>query len=123
MTLYSRLQTGVLAKVVHTTCILFYTHSPVSLLVVVPCVIVMNINYKPLQVRRPEQKTALNAKTEQFTTGKISGNALKQWSRTNSTLRHGSSQLQKHQAARMSRRIAVEQRRYAVGMADTQGQG
>jgi len=29
-------------------------------------------------------------------------------------------QLQKHQAARMSRRISVEQRRYAVGMEDTQ---
>jgi len=35
------------------------------------------------------------------------------------TLRKGSSQLRKHQAARMSRRIAVEQRRYAAGMADT----
>jgi len=32
----------------------------------------------------------------------------------------GNSQLQKHQAARVSRRIAVEQRRYATGMADTQ---
>jgi len=32
-----------------------------------------------------------------------------------------SSHLQKHQAARMSRRIAIEQKRYAAGMADTQG--
>jgi len=30
-------------------------------------------------------------------------------------------QLQKLQAARMSRRIAVEQRRYVSGMADAQG--
>ena len=29
--------------------------------------------------------------------------------------------LQKHHAARMSRRIAVEQRRYVLGMADTEG--
>ena len=34
-----------------------------------------------LQVRRPEQNTALNAKTEQFVTAKISGKALKQESR------------------------------------------
>jgi len=47
--------------------------------------------------------------------------ALKQWGKTQSTLRQGSSQLQKHQAARMSRRTAVEQRKYAAGMADTQG--
>jgi len=37
-----------------------------------------------LQVRKPEQNTALNAKTEQFTTAKISGNALKQRSETHS---------------------------------------
>jgi len=36
-------------------------------------------------------------------------------------LRQGSSQLQKHQATRMSRQIAVELRRYAAEMADTQG--
>jgi len=36
-----------------------------------------------LQVRRLEQNTALNAKTEQFITAKICGNALKQGSRTN----------------------------------------
>jgi len=74
-----------------------------------------------LQVRRPEQNTTLNAKTEQFITVKMSGNALKQGSRTHSVLRQDSSQLQKHQAARMSRRIAVKQWKYAPGMADTQG--
>jgi len=43
--------------------------------------------------------TALNAKTEQFITAKISGNALKQGSRTPSVLRQRSSQLQKYTAA------------------------
>ena len=46
---------------------------------------------------------------------------LKQGSRTQSVLCQRTSHLQKHQAKRMSRRIAVEQRRYAAGMADTQG--
>jgi len=40
--------------------------------------------------------------------------------RTHPTQQQDSSQLQKHQAARMSRRIAVDQRRYAAGMVDTQ---
>ena len=70
---------------------------------------------------RPEQNTELNAKTKQCITAKISGYALKQWSRTHSVLRQRSSQLQKHQATRMSRRIAIEQRKYAAGMAGTQG--
>jgi len=35
-------------------------------------------------------------------------------------IRQGISQLKKHQAAQMSRRMAVEPRRYAAGMADTQ---
>jgi len=70
-------------------------------------VAVMNTNYQ----RYPE--------TEQFITAKISGNELKQGSRTRSVLRQRSSQLQKYIAARMSRRTAVEQR-CAAGMADTQ---
>ena len=37
-----------------------------------------------LLVMRTEQNTVLNAKTEQFITAKVSGNALKQESRTNS---------------------------------------
>ena len=89
-----------------------------SLLVVLQSVTVMNTS--ALQVTRPEQNTALNAKTEQFTTAKCS-NALKQWSKTHLMLRQGSSQLQKHQGARMSRRTAVDQRRHAAGMAETQG--
>jgi len=57
---------------------------------------------------RQQQNTALKAKTEQFITAEISGkalkqgvehtqwygSALKQWSKTHSTLRQGNSQLQ-----------------------------
>jgi len=43
-------------------------------------------------------------------TAKISGNALKQESRTHPVLRQHSSQLQKCKAARMSRRIAIDQK-------------
>jgi len=57
----------------------------------------MNINYQ----RFPE--------TEQFMTARISGNALKQGSRTHLMLRQRSSQLQKHKAARMSCRLALDQ--------------
>jgi len=41
---------------------------------------------------------------------KMSGNALKHGRRTRSALRQGSSQLQKYKAARMSRRIAIDQK-------------
>jgi len=61
------------------------------------CVTVMNINNQ------------WSPETEQFVTAKISGNALKQGSGTHSVLRQRSSQLQKHMAARMSRRKAVDQ--------------
>jgi len=123
----------------HNMHIILY---PLSLLVVLQCVTVMNLTrITALQVRRPEQNTSFNAKIEQFITAKLSGNALKQGSRTHALLSQrssqlqkykdahsnngvklpwqGSSQMQKHEAARMSRRIAVEQRMYATGMADT----
>jgi len=58
----------------------------------------MNTNYQ----RSP--------KTEQFITAKIPANALKQRSRTYSMLRQRSSQPQKYKSARMSRRIAVDQK-------------
>jgi len=51
-----------------------------SLLVLVQCITVMNINYMAFQV----QNTGLNARTEQFITAKISCNALKQERRTHS---------------------------------------
>jgi len=47
---------------------------------------------------------------QQFITAKISGKALKQRSRTHSVLHRCSSQLQKYKAARMSCRIAVDQK-------------
>jgi len=59
-----------------------------SLLVVAQCVTVMNIHYQRSQVRRPEQNTALNAKTKQFINAKISGHPLKQETTTHSVLRH-----------------------------------
>jgi len=62
------------------------------------CVTVMNINYQ----RSP--------KTEQFMTAKVSGNASKHGSRTHSVLRQRSSQLKKYKAARMSLRIAIDQK-------------
>jgi len=69
---------------------------------VVLCVAAMNINYQ----RSP--------KTDQFTTAKISGNALKQVSRNRGTLSATSAQLT------TARRIAVDQK-VCGGMADTQG--
>ena len=62
-------------------------------------VIAQRVKYSALQVRRPEPNTAINAKTEQFITAKISGNALKQGSRAHSVLRQRSLQLQKYKAA------------------------
>jgi len=57
-----------------------------------------------LHVRRQEQNTALSAKTEQFVTAKISGNALKHASsRTHSVLLQRSWQLQKY-----SMRLRIE---------------
>jgi len=58
----------------------------------------MNINHQ----RSP--------KTEHFIAAKVSGNVLKQGSRTHSVLCQRSSQLRKHKPARMSRRIAVDQK-------------
>jgi len=83
-------------------------HSPGSLCILfntlfihcckLQCVTTTNINYQR------------SLKTEQFMTAQIFGNALKQGSRRHSVLRQGSSQLQKYKAARMSRRIAVDQK-------------
>ena len=91
MTSYSRLQTNVLAKFVDITCILFYT--PLTHCTMCHC---NEHKLTALQVTRQEQNTALNAKTEQFITAKISGNALKHGSRTHSVLHQRGSQLQKY---------------------------
>jgi len=84
-TSYSRLQTNVLAKFVDTTCIFFYC---TRTLLTPYCTIYRCDEHKlsTLQVRRPEQNTALNAKTEQFITAKKSSNAFKQGSGTHSLL-------------------------------------
>jgi len=60
-----------------------YYSISLTLLVVVKCVIVLNIKLlSALQVRRPDKNTALNIRTEQYITSKISGNASKQRSKT-----------------------------------------
>jgi len=113
------------------------------LVVVVQCVPVMNINYisAPRQDSGEKHSTqlwdravdnckniwqhvitgklnTLSAASTQLITAKIEGWVLKQWSakveKTNAALRQDSSQLQKHKAARMSRRIAVERRSYVA---------
>jgi len=59
------------------------------------CTICHCNEHKRSKLGHRSKKTALNAKTEQFTTANISGNALKQGSRTHSSLRQISSQLLK----------------------------
>jgi len=69
-----------------------------------------------LQVRISEENV-LNAATQQFITAKISSRTLKQESKTHSSLRQSSLQLQ-NEAALMSCRIrAVEHRKCAAGQA------
>jgi len=69
-----------------------------------------------LQVRLSEENT-LNATTQQFITAKISGCALKQGSKTHSSMRQSDLQLQ-NAAALMSYRIwAVEHTKSAAGLA------
>jgi len=71
-----------------------------------------------LQVRISEEHT-IKATTQQFITAKLSGCALKQGSKTHSSLRQSNLQLQ-NEAALMSCRIrAVEHRKCAAGLADT----
>jgi len=70
-----------------------------------------------LQVRISEEKT-LNATKQQFITAKISGCALKQGSKTHSSLRQSNLWLQ-NEVAPMSCRIrAVEHRKCAAGLSD-----
>jgi len=81
MTSHSCLQTKVLTKFDDATGILFYSlHALLS-----RCFTMCHCDehkLSALQVRRPEQNTALNAMTDQFITAKISGNAAKQGNRT-----------------------------------------
>jgi len=69
-----------------------------------------------LQVRILEENR-LNATTQQFITAKISGCALRQGSKTHSSLRQSDLQLQ-NEATLMSRRMrAVEHGKCAAGLA------
>jgi len=69
-----------------------------------------------VQIRISEENK-LNATTQQFTTAKIIGCALKQGSKTHSSTRQNNLQLQ-NEAALMSRRIrAAEHRKSAAGLA------
>jgi len=63
-----------------------------------------------LQVGKPEQNTALNAKTEQFIIAKISGNTWTDGSRTHSVLQQRSLQLQKYTAAHYNSGVKHTQR-------------
>jgi len=78
---FSCFQTNLLAKFVGIICIFFYIHSPYFMC---QCT-----EYKllALQVRISEENT-LNTTTQQFITAKISGCALKQCSKTHSSMRN-----------------------------------
>jgi len=82
LTSYSCFQTNVLATFVDTLCIFFYTQSPYFM-----CHFT-EYKLSALQVRISEENV-LNPTTQQFITAKISGCALKQGSKTHSSLRQG----------------------------------
>jgi len=129
-----------MVKLVGIICILFYTHSPYSLLHNV-----CNEHISAVQVRRREQDTPLNAQTNVPKRQKYPATRYNRGVEHNQgyvnavhnceniTLRiktvekntlittTSSSQLQKHQASRMFRRIAGEERKYRARMADIQG--
>ena len=111
MTSYSYFQTNILAKFVDIISIFFYKHSPYFLC---HC-----SEYKllALQVRILEENKR-NATTQQFITAKISGCALKQGSKTHSSLRQSNLQLRNEAALIiMSCRIrAVEHRKCTAGL-------
>jgi len=87
------------ASILRRPCAYYSTRTLFTRCCRLQCVTAVNINHH----RYP--------KTEQLITAKISSNALKQrGSRTHWALRQRSSQLQKYKAARMSRRIAVDQK-------------
>jgi len=78
-----------------------------SLLVVVQLVTVMNVNYQRSKLGS-EQNRALSAKNRAIIiTAKISGNALKQGSRTHSVVRQRSSQLQNQRRSQNEVEVAT----------------
>ena len=111
LTSYSCSQTNVFAKFVDTICTFCYTHSPYFMC---DCT---EYKLSALQVTISEENK-LNATTQQFIMAKIPGCALKQGSKTHSSLRQSDLQLQ-NQAARMSYWIrAVELRKCAAGLSN-----
>jgi len=99
-------------EVVDIICIFDYTHFPKFMCHWTEC------KLSALQVRSEEN--ALNPMTQQFITAKIPGCALKQRSKTHSSLRQSNLQLQ-NEAALMSCRIrAVEHRKCAAGLPEAQ---
>ena len=109
LTTYSCFQTNVLAKFVDIVCIFFYNHSPYFM-----CHFTEH-KLSALQVGILDENK-LNPTTQQFITAKILGCALKQGSKTHSSLRQSNLQLQ-NEAVLMSCRIrAVEHRKCAVGL-------
>jgi len=97
-------------KFVDKICVFFYTHPPYF---------ICHWNeYKllALQVRISEENTH-NAMTQQFITAKISGYALKQGSKTHSSIRQSNLQLQNEAALIFCRMRTVEHRKSAAGLA------
>jgi len=110
LTTHSCFQTNVLAKFVDIVCIFFYNHFPYFM-----CYCT-EYKLSALQVGISDENK-LNPTTQQFISAKISGCALKQGSKTHSSLRQSHLQLQ-NEAVLMSCRIpAVEHRKCAAKLA------
>jgi len=111
LTSYSCFQNNVLAKFIDIIRIFVYTHFPKFMY--------HWTEYKlsAFQVRISEENT-LNASTQQFITAKISECALKQWSKTHSSLRQNNSHLQNEAALMPCWKRAVEHRKSAAELSD-----
>jgi len=92
LTAYSCFKTNVLAVFVDIICMFLYTHSPYFM---GHCT---DYKQSALQVQISEENK-LNATTQQFITAKISSCALKQRSKTHSSLRQSNLQLQNEAVA------------------------
>ena len=106
---YSCFQTNVLAKFVDTMCIFLYTHS-------ILCVIALNITIRASSSDIGGKYTRHHDAAVH--TAKLSGCALKQGSKTHSSLRQSNLQRQNDAALRSCRIRAVEHRKCAAGLTD-----
>jgi len=111
LTTYSCFQTNVLAKFVDKVCFFFfYNHSPYFMC---QCT-----EYKLSALRVGiSDENKRNPTTQQFITAKISGCALRQGSKTHSSLRQSNLQLQNEAVLMSCRMRAVEHRKCAAGLA------